>query len=187
MGAGLLLIVLAPLLFLLGVIILIDDGRPIIYRRRVVGRKGEFDAFKFRSMKRDADAILAKDPTLQAEFEKQFKLKDDFRLTRAGRYLRRLSLDELPQLYNVLIGQMSLVGPRMITAAETNKYGEYKELVLSVKPGITGYWQVHGRQNVSYQERVQMDVKYIHNWSLLLDCKILLSTPVKVFRREGAY
>jgi lipopolysaccharide/colanic/teichoic acid biosynthesis glycosyltransferase len=186
-GAGTLIIVLFPILVFLSFIVFMDDGPPVFYRRRVMGIGGEFDAFKFRTMKRDADAILTRDPCLKAEFERNFKLKNDPRITRVGRYMRGLSLDELPQLLNVLRGQMSLVGPRMITEPETSKYGQYKDLLLQVKPGITGYWQVHGRQNISYEERVRMDVSYIKNWSLLMDLKILLQTPLKVFKREGAY
>jgi lipopolysaccharide/colanic/teichoic acid biosynthesis glycosyltransferase len=186
-GAGVLIVLLAPLFALLSLLLLIDDGRPIIYRRRVVGQNGEFDAYKFRSMRRDADLILASSPALKLEFERNFKLKNDPRVTWSGAYLRKFSLDELPQLYNVVRGQMSLVGPRMITTAETDKYGLHKELLLSFKPGLTGYWQVHGRQDVSYEERVKMDMTYIKNWSLLMDVKILLLTPLKVFKREGAY
>ena len=186
-GAGVLIVLLAPLFALLSLLLLIDDGRPIIYRRRVVGQNGEFDAYKFRSMRRDADLILASNPALKLEFERNFKLKNDPRVTWSGAYLRKFSLDELPQLYNVVRGQMSLVGPRMITTAETDKYGLHKELLLSFKPGLTGYWQVHGRQDVSYEERVKMDMTYIKNWSLLMDVKILLLTPLKVFKREGAY
>jgi len=186
-GAGVLIVLLAPLFALLSLLLLIDDGRPIIYRRRVVGQNGEFDAYKFRSMRRDADLILASNPALKLEFERNFKLKNDPRVTWSGAYLRKFSLDELPQLYNVVRGQMSLVGPRMITTAETDRYGLHKELLLSFKPGLTGYWQVHGRQDVSYEERVKMDMTYIKNWSLLMDVKILLLTPLKVFKREGAY
>jgi lipopolysaccharide/colanic/teichoic acid biosynthesis glycosyltransferase len=182
-----LLVLLAPLFALLALIVLFDDGRPVLYRRRVVGRQGEFDAFKFRSMRRDADEILLRDPVLRAEFEKDFKLKEDPRLTRFGSFLRRHSLDELPQIFNVLAGQMSLVGPRMITAPELQKYGVHKDLLLTVPPGITGYWQINGRQDVSYAERVTMDVYYIQNWSFWLDLKILLQTPLKVLKREGAY
>jgi lipopolysaccharide/colanic/teichoic acid biosynthesis glycosyltransferase len=185
--SSLLILLLSPLFVLLGLLIVLDDGWPILYRRRVIGQKGEFDAFKFRSMRRDADVVLANDPVLKLEFEQNFKLKNDPRLTRLGRYLRTLSLDELPQLLNVLKGQMSLVGPRMITAPELSKYGEYKDLLLRVKPGITGYWQINGRQDVSYEQRVQMDISYVENWSLLKDLRILLLTPVKVFKRVGAY
>ena len=131
--------------------------------------------------------VLMDDPALKAEFEANFKLKSDPRLTKTGASLRKYSLDELPQLFNVIRGQMSLVGPRMITAPELERYGQYKNLLLSVRPGITGYWQVNGRQEVAYQERVAMDVHYIENWSLWLDFRILFLTPVKVFKREGAY
>jgi lipopolysaccharide/colanic/teichoic acid biosynthesis glycosyltransferase len=185
--AGVLILVLIPLLVLIGGLVLIDDGLPIIYRRFVVGQNGEFAAFKFRSMRRDADIVLERDPALKAQFERNFKLKEDPRLTRLGSYLRRFSLDELPQLFNVLKGQMTLVGPRMITAVETEKYGANKGLLLSVKPGLTGYWQVHGRQDVSYEERVRMDLHYINNWSLGMDLKILFKTPYAVLKRKGAY
>ena len=186
-GAAALILLLLPLFAILGLLVLFDDGAPVFYRRRVVGKDGEFDAFKFRSMRRDADEVLMDDPALKAEFEANFKLKSDPRLTKTGASLRKYSLDELPQLFNVIRGQMSLVGPRMITAPELERYGQYKNLLLSVRPGITGYWQVNGRQEVAYQERVAMDVHYIENWSLWLDFRILFLTPVKVFKREGAY
>ena len=187
MGAGVLIIVLMPLLVLISVLVLIDDGLPIVYRRRVVGQNGEFAAFKFRSMRRDAAALLDRDLALKAQFERNFKLKDDPRLTWSGLFLRKLSLDELPQLFNVLKGQMSLVGPRMISPPELEKYGSHKELLLTVKPGLTGYWQVHGRQKVGYDERVRMDLHYINNWSLAMDLQILFKTPYAVLKREGAY
>ena len=176
-----------PVLIVIGLLIVLDDGWPVIYRRRVVGTTGEFDAFKFRTMMRHADSILAANLALKAEFERNFKLKDDPRIIRVGAFLRKLSLDELPQLFNVLRGQMSLVGPRMITAAELDKYGPHKQLLLSVKPGLTGYWQVRGRQNVSYEERVRMDLHYIGSWSLSMDIKILFETPVKALKKEGAF
>jgi lipopolysaccharide/colanic/teichoic acid biosynthesis glycosyltransferase len=185
--AALLIVALFPVFVAVGAMVALEDGWPIIYRRRVVGRNGEFDAFKFRSMRKDADAILAADSILSAEFEENYKLKDDPRLTRIGPFLRRSSLDELPQLFNVLKGDMSLVGPRMKTLPEVKRYGSNKNLLLSVKPGITGYWQVHGRQTVDYDERIQMDMHYIQNWSLAMDLKILLRTPLKVLKREGAF
>jgi len=187
LGAAALILFLLPLFIIVSVLVALEDGRPIIYRRRVLGVNGEFDAFKFRTMIRDADSILSSDPTLKAEFERNFKLKDDPRITRVGAFLRRASLDELPQLFNILSGQMSLVGPRMITAPELDKYGSHKRLLLSAKPGLTGYWQVRGRQNVSYGERVRMDVYYIQNWSLTMDLRILVETPLKVFKSEGAF
>lgn len=186
-GAGALIVSLAPILLLVSLLVAMEDGWPIIYRRRVVGRRGEFDAYKFRSMRMDADEILDGDSALKTEFERNYKLKNDPRLTRFGSFLRRSSLDECPQLFNVLKGDMSLVGPRMKTAAELERYGSYREELLSVKPGITGYWQVRGRQTVDYDERVRMDIHYVQNWSLMMDLKILLKTPVKVLRREGAY
>lgn len=182
-----LLVLLLPVVAAVGLLVLCDDGMPIIHRRRVVGLMGNFDAFKFRTMVRNADSILAATPWLKAEFERNFKLKHDPRITRLGSFLRRYSLDELPQLLNVLRGQMSLVGPRMITEAELAKYGAQGHLVHSVKPGLTGYWQVGGRQNVSYEERVAMDVHYVTRWSLGMDLRILAETPAKVFKREGAF
>jgi lipopolysaccharide/colanic/teichoic acid biosynthesis glycosyltransferase len=187
LGAGILIIFLSPVFVLVGVLVALESGWPVIYRRRVVGMCGEFDAFKFRTMRPDADALLASDPVLRAEFDQNFKLKKDPRLTRLGAFLRKSSLDELPQLFNVMMGQMSLVGPRMVTSAELDKYGEYKGLRLTVKPGITGYWQVNGRQEVCYDERVRMDMYYIEHWSLLMDLRILIKTPLKVLRKEGAY
>ncbi len=187
LGASVLVVALFPVFIVIGLLVILDDGWPVIYRRRVLGTTGEFDAFKFRTMTRDADYVLATNPALKVEFERNFKLKDDPRITRVGAFLRKLSLDELPQLFNVLRGQMSLVGPRMITAAELHKYGPYKQLLLSVKPGLTGYWQVRGRQNVSYEERVRMDLHYIRTWSLSMDLRILFETPMKALRREGAF
>lgn len=186
-GATALILLLLPVFLIVALVILFESGWPIIYRRRVIGAKGEFDAFKFRSMKPGADTLLDADPLLRAEFERNYKLKNDPRLTRVGPFLRRSSLDELPQLFNVLMGQMSLVGPRMKSPPEMQKYKDYKSLLLTVKPGITGYWQVHGRQSIPYEERVKMDVYYIENWSLAMDLKIILQTPLKVLRKEGAY
>lgn len=186
-GACVLMLLLSPIYLAIACAVLLADGRPILYRRRVVGTRGEFDAFKFRTMRREADQMLRDDPELSAKFNANFKLKEDPRVTGLGRILRKFSLDELPQLWNVLQGQMSLVGPRMITAEELEKYGEHSELLLSVKPGLTGYWQVHGRQQVSYAERVQMDVHYIRNWNLALDLTLLLLTPLRVIRGHGAY
>lgn len=186
-GSLLLILLLSPLFLVITLVLLIADGNPILYRRRVLGTKGEFDAFKFRTMRRDADAVLHTNESLRREFEDAFKLKSDPRVTRIGAVLRKSSLDELPQLFNVLCGQMSLVGPRMITAPELTKYGEHQELLLSVKPGLTGYWQVYGRQEVSYEERVRMDVEYIRTWTFGKDVHLLLLTPWRVICGRGAY
>lgn len=181
------LLILSPVLALIALIIKLQDGGPVIYRRRVVGPAGAFDAFKFRSMRVDADEILAQNPALRSEFERNFKLVSDPRVTKAGSWLRKMSLDELPQLLNVLRGEMSIVGPRMITAPELEKYGEFQTLLLTVKPGLTGYWQVYGRQQVAYEERVKMDMYYITHWSLALDWKLLCLTPARVVKGSGAY
>jgi len=181
------LAVLAPTFLIIALLIKLEDGGPILHRRRVVGMTGEFHLFKFRSMCVNADAVLRSNPKLFAEFQKNFKLVNDPRVTRIGRFLRKTSLDELPQLCNVLLGQMSLVGPRSITREELNKYGNLSHLLLTVKPGMSGYWQTEGRQKVSYQERVRMDIHYVQNWSLLWDLKILLKTPQVVLKGEGAY
>ena len=185
--AALLLAILAPILAILASLVKLHDGGPIIYRRRVVGRSGNFDAYKFRSMRVDADAVLVNDPALRRQFETNVKLVADPRVTSVGGFLRKFSLDELPQLVNVVKGQMSLVGPRMISPPELERYGEAKALLLSVRPGLTGYWQVYGRQRVDYAERVRMDVFYIQNWSLVLDLKLLLLTPMRVLKGTGAY
>jgi lipopolysaccharide/colanic/teichoic acid biosynthesis glycosyltransferase len=186
-GSTVLVGFLLPVLFVTAALIAMVDGLPIIYRRRVVGPSGNFDAFKFRTMSRDADAVLERNQSMRDAFRENFKLKRDPRVTRLGAVLRKFSLDEFPQIFNVLRGQMSLVGPRMITAPELEKYGEHKALLLSVKPGLTGYWQVHGRQQVSYAERVRMDVDYIKNWSFRMDIELLLLTPWRVIRGRGAY
>lgn len=186
-GAAALLLLLSPLLLLIAVAIKLDDGGPIFYRRRVVGQQGEFDAFKFRTMVVNADAILDANPTLRGEYRRNFKLKRDPRITRPGQWLRCYSLDELPQLFNVARGQMSLVGPRMSTREELDRCGSHQETILKVRPGMSGYWQVNGRQNVSFDEHVAMDVYYVENWNLWLDVSILLKTPLNVVRGEGAY
>ena len=187
LGAMVLVALCLPIFALTACLIFVEDGRPIIYRRRVIGRRGQFDAFKFRTMRRDADSVLANDPVLLEEYQRNFKLTHDPRVTKLGAVLRKFSIDELPQLFNVLRGQMSLVGPRMITAVELAKYGNYQNLLLSSKPGLTGYWQVFGRQNVSYEERVRMDVYYLANWSFWMDLRLLLRTPLKVVKMEGAW
>lgn len=186
-GAAVLLVLLAPLFLVIAACIKFDDGGPIFYRRRVVGQKGEFDAFKFRTMVVNSQAVLESDPALQKEYQQNFKLKKDPRITRTGAWLRKYSLDELPQLFNVVCGQMSLIGPRMSTKEELDRCGRYRGLILKVKPGISGYWQVNGRQDVSFEQHVAMDVYYIENWSLWLDFQILLKTPLKVISGEGAY
>ena len=147
----------------------------------------QFDAFKFRTMRSDGDDILAARPELQAELAQFHKLKDDPRVTRTGKWLRRFSLDELPQLFNVLFGQMSLVGPRMISPEEISNYNQWDINLLTIRPGLTGLWQVSGRSDVTYDERVRLDMYYIRNWSIWLDLQLLLQTIPAVFYGHGAY
>ena len=185
--ASMLLILLFPVIAVLAVLIKCQDGGPIFYRRRVVGLTGDFDAFKLRSMRVDADEVLKRNPSMRQEFELNFKLKQDPRVTPLGAVIRKASLDELPQLWNVLKGEMSLVGPRMISPPELEKYGDSGWIFRCVKPGLTGYWQIQGRQEVSYESRVALDLFYVKNWSLMLDLKIILRTPLRVARGAGAY
>jgi lipopolysaccharide/colanic/teichoic acid biosynthesis glycosyltransferase len=177
-----------PLLLAIALAVRFSSPGPVIYRRRVLGKGGrEFDAFKFRTMYVNGDEILARYPRLKAELDASYKLKCDPRVTPVGRLLRKFSLDELPQLFNVLLREMSLVGPRIIAPDEISKYGEHGDKLLTVTPGITGLWQVSGRSDVVYEERVQLDMKYIDNWSIWFDIKILLRTGPAVMKGDGAY
>jgi lipopolysaccharide/colanic/teichoic acid biosynthesis glycosyltransferase len=184
-GSSLLLVVSAPLVLILALRIKLHDGGPAFFRRCVTGPMGEFDAFKLRTMIVGADEVLRRDPLLRRRFEMNFKLKDDPRITAVGAMLRRTGLDELPQLWNVVKGQMSLVGPRMITHIELKKYGDAGWIFSEMKPGLTGYWQIRNDQQVSYDRRIAMDLFYIENWSLLFDLKILIKTPARVLRGSG--
>jgi exopolysaccharide biosynthesis polyprenyl glycosylphosphotransferase len=182
------LILLSPFLAAIVIAIKLDSPGPIIHRRRVMGARGrQFDAFKFRTMRLDGDAILQSRPDLQEELQLNHKLKDDPRVTRVGRILRRVSLDEVPQLINVLRREMSLVGPRMITPEEISKYNQWDLNLLTVQPGITGLWQVSGRSDVSYDERVRLDMYYIRNWTFWFDLQLLIRTIPAVLFGRGAY
>jgi lipopolysaccharide/colanic/teichoic acid biosynthesis glycosyltransferase len=184
-GATVVLVFAIPLVAILALRIKLHDGGRAFFRRRVVGPKGEFDAFKLRTMCMDADEVLRANAELLRQFEVNFKLRHDPRVTPIGAGLRRTGLDELPQLWNVLKGEMSLVGPRMITAAELKKYGEAAWIFDYMKPGLTGHWQVHGDPTAGYDRRVSMDLFYAENWSLLFDLKILVQTPSRVLRGSG--
>jgi exopolysaccharide biosynthesis polyprenyl glycosylphosphotransferase len=183
------LLVLSPVLLALGVAIKLDSPGPLLHRRRVMGAGGrQFDAFKFRTMFVNGAEILRAHPDAARELAENHKLKDDPRITKVGRWLRKLSLDELPQLVNVLTGQMSLVGPRMITFAEAEKYGRHRLNLFTVKPGITGLWQVSGRSDLTYDERVRIDMFYVRHYSIWLDLQILfIQTLPAVLRSRGAY
>ncbi len=187
-----LFILFLPLLLLLYVVVYFSSKGDPIYKQRRVGEGGRlFNIYKFRTMRVDADEILEEilenDPVKKAEWEKEFKLRDDPRITRVGKFLRRTSLDELPQLFNVFQGKMSLVGPRPIIEDEIAKYGDYFDYFTAVKPGITGLWQVSGRNDIPYDERVRLDVWYVRNWSMELDIMILVKTAAIVLMRKGSY
>lgn len=183
-----LMLIAGPLALLLIIAIKLDSPGAAVYRRRVMGVNGtQFDAFKLRTMYVNGDEILEQHPELKAELEKNHKLKDDPRVTRVGKFLRKTSLDELLQLINVLRREMSLVGPRMISPPEMEMYAQYGMNLLTVKPGITGLWQVSGRSDVSYQDRVRLDMVYIRNWSIWLDLQLLFQTIPVVLLRKGAY
>ena len=178
---------LLPIWLLIALLIKIDSKGPVLHKRKVVGKGGkEFNALKFRTMVANADEILNNDSSLREKFCSNFKLENDNRITRIGTLLRKTSFDEIPQFFNVLLGQMSLVGPRMIVSEELGKYKEYAEERLMVKPGISGLWQVSGRSRLSYKERVRLDLYYIDNRSLKLDLKILLKTIPAVLKGDGA-
>src|SRR5438552_1097057 len=161
---------------------------PVMFKHRRLGRGGkEFWCYKFRSMVQDAEQQLQNSAALRAKFEAHYKIKDDPRITRIGRLLRKTSLDELPQLWNVLRGAMSLIGPRPIVAPELVKYGPYDRKLLSVTPGLSGFWQVCGRSDTSYSKRVLLDMLYIDHRCTWLDLKLMALTVVAVFRKVGAY
>ena len=191
------LVVLAsPLLLLLfltvAAAVRVTSPGPILFSHRRIRRHGRFfSMWKFRTMCVDSAQVLedylAAHPEARVEWRSTHKLKDDPRVTRIGVFLRKSSLDELPQFWNVLRGSMSLVGPRPIVAAEVEKYGKYFADYCKVKPGLTGLWQVSGRNEVTYDERVQLDCRYVREWSLWGDVKIMLRTLASVIKRGGAY
>lgn len=185
-------IVVLPLCLLIALAIKLDSRGPALYTQERLGKNGKpFMAYKFRSMIQNADSMLrdylAQHPELEEEWKATQKLKSDPRITKLGRFLRRTSLDELPQLINVLRGEMSLVGPRPIVADEIDRYDWVWDLYKRARPGITGQWQISGRNDTSYKERTAMDAYYIRNWSIWLDIHILARTFPAVLRRRGAY
>lgn len=185
-------VAISPILIFIAIWIYIDSPGPVIFKHTRIGKNGKkFPCYKFRSMCIDAKEKLAEllenDPVAKAEWERDFKLKNDPRITKSGAFLRRTSLDELPQIFNVLKGDMSLVGPRPVIEEELERYGEYVNDYLMVKPGITGMWQINGRNDTSYAERVCMDSWYVRNWSIWIDNLILWRTLKSVIRCKGAY
>lgn len=186
------LIFLAPLMICVALAVFAQDGGSPIFAHRRIGKGGRhFKCLKFRSMAVDAEArlnhLLATDPAARAEWEKDHKLRDDPRVTRLGAFLRKSSIDELPQLLNVLRGEMSLVGPRPIVDAEVGKYGRRFSSYCAVKPGITGLWQVSGRNDTSYRTRVALDCVYAARRSALLDIRVMCATVPAVLTSRGSY
>lgn len=185
-------VLILPLLAMLALAVRASSAGPVVFSHQRVGQNGSlFPCYKFRTMVCNGDEVLQrhflKYPQAKSEWERDFKLKDDPRVTRVGAFLRKTSLDELPQLLNVLRGEMSLVGPRPIVQGEVERYGEYIEDYYIVKPGITGLWQVSGRSDIDYPERVRIDSWYVRNWSVWLDLILLFKTIGIVVARKGAY
>jgi lipopolysaccharide/colanic/teichoic acid biosynthesis glycosyltransferase len=186
--SGLLLTLFSPVLLVVTLWVLLDSGRPVLFRQRRIGMEGRpFTMMKFRTMGLDAEDRLSELVDLEALDEPAFKIPNDPRVTRSGRLLRRTSLDELPQLVNVLRGDMSLVGPRPEEEAVVALYDERQRLRLGVKPGLTGPMQVYGRGDLTFEERLAMERDYLDNLSITSDLAILLRTPSAMIRGDGAY
>lgn len=186
------IIVVTPLFLVLSILIYLDSPGPVVFAHQRIGQKGEmFPCYKFRTMVTNSQEVLEKylknHPDAREEWARDFKLKDDPRVTKIGSFLRKTSLDELPQFFNVIKGEMSLVGPRPIVQAEVVRYGEYINDYYLVRPGITGMWQVRGRNDIGYSERVKLDSWYVRNWSMWIDIVLLLKTVKVVIGRKGAY
>lgn len=184
------IIVTLPVFIIIALIIKSEDGGPVFYKVSRVGKGGnEFKMYKFRSMYVNADKLedFLSDEEIE-EYRKEFKIKNDPRITKIGKILRKTSLDEIPQIYNIFIGNMSIIGPRPVLDEETRLYGEDRDLLLSVKPGLTGYWQAYARSNCSYADgkRQSMELYYVRNISLMLDIKIFFKTISSVLTGSGA-
>lgn len=188
-GAIIGLILLSPIFLIIAIAIKIEDPKgKIIFGHKRVGLNGRiFKCWKFRSMVHNAEEILnTLTPEQKKEYSETFKLKEDPRITKVGNFIRKTSLDELPQLINILMGQMSIVGPRPIVTKELEFYGEYAQYLKSIKPGLTGLWQVSGRSDTTYEERVELDMEYLVKRGVFLDIYIIFMTFIKVIKREGA-
>lgn len=185
-------VLILPFILVLALLVFAESGGPVFYKDRRMGRDGNlFSCVKFSTMVPDAEALLQRmietEPELREEYSRYHKLRDDPRVTRVGRFLRKTSLDELPQLWNVLLGEMSLVGPRPYLPRESKEIGITQSEILRVPPGITGPWQVSGRNQASFDERVQMDACYVRDWSVWLDLVLLARTTKTVVLGKGAY
>lgn len=182
------LIICLPIFVIIGIIIKIDSKGPIFFKHKRIGKHGKkIEIYKFRTMMDNAEEAMKNFTEEQKkEFAENFKLENDPRVTRVGKILRKTSLDELPQIINILKGEMSIIGPRPIVKSELEKYGNNQEKFLSVAPGLTGYWAANGRSDVSYEERMALELYYVENRSLILDLKIFFKTILSVLKGRGA-
>ena len=182
------LIVLSPVFIILSILVKTTSEGPVFFAHKRVGKGGKtIKIYKFRSMVTNAEELIKQfTPEQKAEYEKNFKLENDPRVTKIGNFMRKTSLDELPQLINILKGDISIVGPRPVMDVETKIYGNYRNMLLSVKPGLTGFWAANGRSHTTYTRRRAMEIYYVKNRSVLLDLKIIFKTFISVFKREGA-
>lgn len=182
------LLILLPVFIIIAILIKSDDGGPIFYKHKRVGKNGKsIYVYKFRSMAVNADEIFSHFTEEQIkEFEKYYKLENDPRITRIGDFLRKNSLDELPQFLNILKGDMSFVGPRPVVSKELNKFGDSQDLLLSIRPGLTGWWACSGRSDTSYEQRVDLEIYYVNNYCAKLDFLCLVKTIGAVIEGKGA-
>ncbi len=188
--SGISLVLLSPLFLIIALSIKLNSKGKVFYKHKRIGKNGEYIyLYKFRSMYSDSKERLEgmlKDPKIKKEWEENFKLSNDPRITKVGAFLRKASLDELPQLLNILRGDMSIVGPRPIIDDEIKKYGINKDKLLSVTPGLTGWWACNGRSCTSYDDRMKLELYYVDNKSIKLDIKIIIKTFISVIKRNGA-
>ena len=184
------IVILSPVFLIIAILIKIDSKGNVFYKHKRIGKGGKYIyLYKFRSMYLDADERLKKlleDSNVKKQWEENFKLDNDPRITKVGRILRKTSIDELPQLLNILKGEMSIVGPRPVIDGEIEKYGKDKKKFLSVLPGLTGWWACNGRSDISYEERKKLELYYVDHCSIFLDVKCILKTVVAVFKKSGA-
>ena len=182
------MVILSPFFLLISIIIKLNSKGPVFFVHSRIGEKGKpIGIYKFRTMVENAEELIKNfTPEQKEEFERCYKLENDPRVTKIGNFLRKTSLDELPQILNILKGELSIIGPRPIIQAELDKYGENKEKFLSVRPGLTGYWAANGRSDTTYEERMEMELYYVDNMSFMLDIKIFFKTILAVIKKEGA-
>lgn len=186
--ASVALILLSPLFAIIAIAIKIDSKGPVFFAHKRIGKNGKIiKLYKFRSMVINAEELIKSfTPEQMKEYKENYKLTNDPRITKAGKFLRKTSLDELPQLINIINGDLSIIGPRPVIADELEKYGTNKDKFLSVTPGLTGYWAANGRSNTTYEQRMEMELYYIDNLSLKMDIKVFFKTILSVVKKEGA-